>query len=259
MLVELIGQAGNYDYVEFTAEYSPFTMHDLDHLGRALELAGLVGMIKVEQTQWTHQAMRAIGSGFQSVLFADVRTVEDARACVAAVRAETLTPSRGQGLLGVGMRRDVGTVREAGSSAYVESLDEAVVAIMVEKRQCVEDLDAILSVPGLDMVQFGPADYAMSIGKAGEWSHADVRRAEQLTIETALKKGLHPRAEIAEPSEAERYLKMGVKHFCIGWDVDILHTFWQTRGEMMHDLLAGPPGKPKQAKQRSTRPASSYR
>ena len=81
-LVELVGQAGNYDYVEFTAEYSPFDMHDLDNLGRALELKDLAGMIKVEQTQWTHQAMRAIGSGFQSVLFADVRTVEDARACV---------------------------------------------------------------------------------------------------------------------------------------------------------------------------------
>src|SRR6202161_2882353 len=37
-LVELVGQAGNYDYVEFTAEYSPFDMHDLDNLGRALEL-----------------------------------------------------------------------------------------------------------------------------------------------------------------------------------------------------------------------------
>jgi 2-keto-3-deoxy-L-rhamnonate aldolase RhmA len=258
-LIELAGQAGNYDYVEFTAEYSPFTMHDLDHLGRALELAGLVGMIKAEQTQWTHQAMRAIGSGFQSVLFADIRTVEDARACVAAVRAETLTPRRGQGLLGVGMRRDVGTVREAGSPAYVEALDEAVVAIMVEKRQCVEDLDAILSVPGIDMVQFGPADYAMSIGKPGEWPHADVRGAEQLTIETALKKGLHPRAEIAEPGEAERYLEMGVKHFCIGWDVDILHTFWRTRGETMRDLLAGPAGKPKKAKQRSTRRPGSYR
>ena len=258
-LVELVGQAGNYDYVEFTAEYSPFTMHDLDHLGRALELAGLVGMIKVEQTQWTHQAMRALGSGFQSVLFADIRTVEDARACVAAVRAETMTPRRGQGLLGVGMRRDVGTIREAGSPAYVVALEDAVVAIMVEKRQCVEDLDAVLSVPGIDMVQFGPADYAMSIGKAGEWSHPDVRRAEQLTIETALKKGVHPRAEIAEPSEAERYLEMGVKHFCIGWDVDILHTFWRTRGETMHDLLAGSAGKPSKTSHRSKRSAGSYR
>ena len=88
-LVELVGDAGNYDYVEFTAEYAPFHMHDLDNLGRALELKNLGGMIKIEQTQWTHQAMRAIGSGFQAVLFADLRTVEDAHACVAAVRAET--------------------------------------------------------------------------------------------------------------------------------------------------------------------------
>ena len=121
-LVELAGQAGNYDYVEFTAEYGPFTMHDLDNLGRALEVAGLAGMIKIEQTQWTHQAMRAIGSGFQSALFADVRTVADAQACVAAVRPETTPARRGKGLLGVGMRRDVGSIREAGSPAYVRAL-----------------------------------------------------------------------------------------------------------------------------------------
>ena len=48
--------------------------------------------------------MRAIGSGFQSILFADVRTVADAEACVKAVRAES---PRTRGLAGVGMRRDV--------------------------------------------------------------------------------------------------------------------------------------------------------
>src|ERR1700679_2143856 len=110
-LVELIGDAGNYDYVEFTAEYAPFHMHDLDNLGRALALKNLRVMIKIEQTQCTHQAMRAIASGFQSVLFADLRTVADAEACVAAVPAET--PGTG-GRLGVGMRRDVGTVHEGG-------------------------------------------------------------------------------------------------------------------------------------------------
>ena len=30
-IVELIGLTGLYDYVEFTAEYAPFTMHDLDN------------------------------------------------------------------------------------------------------------------------------------------------------------------------------------------------------------------------------------
>jgi 4-hydroxy-2-oxoheptanedioate aldolase len=38
-------------------------MHDLDNLGRALELKNLASMIKSKQTQWTYQAMRAIGSG----------------------------------------------------------------------------------------------------------------------------------------------------------------------------------------------------
>ena len=235
-LVELVGQAGNYDYVEFTAEYSPFDMHDLDNLGRALELKDLAGMIKVEQTQWTHQAMRAIGSGFQAMLFADLRTVEDARACVAAVRAET--PGTG-GRLGVGMRRDVGTVLEGGSTAYVDALNEVVVAIMVEKRECVEDLEAILSVPGIDMVQFGSSDYSMSLGLTGQRSHPDVVKAERKTIETALKMGKHPRVELADISGAKPYLEMGVKHFCIGWDVRILYNWWRTNGAGMRAMLTG--------------------
>jgi 2-keto-3-deoxy-L-rhamnonate aldolase RhmA len=235
-LVELVGQAGNYDYVEFTAEYSPFDMHDLDNLGRALELKDLVGMIKVEQTQWTHQAMRAIGSGFQSILFADLRTVADAHACVAAVRAET--PGTG-GRLGVGMRRDVGTVRDGGSPAYVEALNEVVIAVMVEKRECVEDLDAILSVKGIDMVQFGGSDYSMSLGLTGQRNHPDVKAAERKTIEMALKKGLHPRVELANIKDAAPYLEMGVKHFCIGWDVRVLHDWWCVNGEGMRAMLDG--------------------
>ena len=235
-LVELIGDAENYDYVEFTAEYAPFTMHDLDNLGRAFELKNLAGMIKVEQKQYTHQAMRAIGSGFQSVLFADIRTVADAESCVAAVRAET--PSSG-GRLGVGMRRDVGTVLEGGSPAYVDALKEVVIAIMVEKRECVEDLEAILSVPGIDMVQFGSSDYSMSLGLTGQRSHPDVVKAERKTIETALRMGKHPRVELADISGAKPYLEMGVKHFCIGWDVRILYNWWRTNGAGMREMLTG--------------------
>lgn len=241
-LVELVGAAGNFDYIEFTAEYAPFHMHDLDNLGRALELKNLAGMIKIEQTQWTHQAMRAIGSGFQSVLFADVRTIEDARACVAAVRAET--PNSG-GRLGVGMRRDVGTILEGGSPAYVQALDEIVLAIMVEKRECVEDLDNILSVKGIDMVQFGASDYSMSIGATGQrGNNPDVKKAELKTIETALAKGLHPRVELRDPKLAAPYLEMGVKHFCIGWDVRAVYDWWHENGQVMRSMLNDGASKP---------------
>ena len=248
-LVELIGHSRQYDYVEFTAEYAPFTMHDLDNLGRAFELCNMSGMIKIEQTQYTHQAMRAIGSGFQAVLFADIRSVEDAKAAVDAVRAETTMAkgARGRGRLGVGMRRDVGTVRTGGTPAYVDALNEVVIAIMVEKRSCVDDLDAVLSVPGLDMVQFGASDFSMSIGKTGQYNDPEVLAAEKKTIETALKKGLHPRVELRDPSQAGKYLDMGVKHFCIGWDVRILADWWDTKGAEMRGLLGGKSATPAKA------------
>jgi len=137
------------------------------------------------------------------------------------------------------MRRDVGVVREGGTPAYVKALDDVVIAIMVEKRECVENIDAVLSVPGLDMVQFGPGDYAMSIGYPGQFQHPDVLRAERAVIEAALKKGLRPRAEIFDESHASRYLEMGVQHFCMGSDVHILHNCWRDHGKGLREALNG--------------------
>jgi len=244
-LVELIGHSRQYDYVEFTAEYAPFDMHDLDNLGRAFEVAGLAGMIKIEQTQYTHQAMRAIGSGFQSVLFADIRTVEDARIAVDAVRAETTMArgARGRGRHGVGMRRDVGVVRQGGSPAFVEALNDVVIAIMVEKKSCVDNLDEILRIPGIDMVQFGASDFSMSIGKPAQYGHPEVIEAELHVIKIALKKGKNPRVELRDPSLAQKYLDLGVRHFCIGWDVRILADWWDTKGAEMRKLLRARPKK----------------
>src|SRR6476659_10740209 len=160
-VTELVGQTGQWDYIEFVAEYTPWTMHDLDNIGRAIELfPDFTGMIKIEQDTRGHLAMRAIGSGIQNLLFADVRTPEEARQCVRSVRAEH--PEH-RGLFGVGMRRDVRTVLEGGSPAFVQALAEAVIVLMIEKKEAVENYEAILDVPGIDMVQFGPSDYSMSI------------------------------------------------------------------------------------------------
>ena len=191
-------------------------------------------MMKIEQEPRTYLTIRAIGSGIQNVLFADPRTVEDVQECVRAVRAET---PQVKGRHGVGMRRDVRFVLEGGSPAFVQALDDAVIALMIEKGPAVENLDALLSVPGVDMVQFGPADYSMSIGMAGQWSHPKVREAERYVIETALKKGIAPRAEISKPEEAGRYLEMGVKHFCVGTDVNILFEWFREIGKGMNALL----------------------
>jgi 2-keto-3-deoxy-L-rhamnonate aldolase RhmA len=234
-VTELVGHARVFDYVEFVAEYTPYDLYALENLGRAIDLFDhMTGMMKIEQHTRSYLATRAIGSGIQNLLFADVRTVEDVRECVRAVRAET--PGR-DGLHGVGMRRDVGYVLEGGSPAFVEALDRAVIALMIEKKQAVESLDAILSVPGIDMIQFGPSDYAMSIGLTGDWNHPKVRDVERHVITESLARGIAPRAEISHPRQAERYLEMGVKHFCMGWDMSILHEWFTQTGGPMRELL----------------------
>jgi 2-keto-3-deoxy-L-rhamnonate aldolase RhmA len=234
-VTELVGHAKNFDYVEFVAEYAPYDLYTLENIGRAIScFPHMTGMIKVEQEPRTYITIRAIGSGIQNILFADCRSVADAKECVRAVRAET--PETG-GIHGVGSRRDVSFVIEGGSPAFVQALEDAVIALMVEKKPLVEDLDAVLSVKGIDMVQFGPGDYSMSLGIPGQYTHPSVIEAEKFTIETALKKGIAPRAEISRPDEAKRYLDMGVKHFCIGTDMSILYEWFCDNGKAMKELL----------------------
>ena len=171
-ITELVGHTQKFDYVEFVAEYAPYDLYALENLGRAVDLFDhMSAMMKIEQEPRTYLAVRAIGSGIQNVLFADPRTVEDVQECVRAVRAES--PATG-GLHGVGMRRDVRFVMEGGSPEFVQALDDSVVAIMIEKESAVENLEDLLAVKGVDMVQFGPADYSMSLGLTGQWTHPRV-------------------------------------------------------------------------------------
>lgn len=240
-VVELAGYSGMFDYVEFVGEYAPYDLYALDNLGRAVDLFDhMSSMMKIEQEPRTYLAVRALGAGIQNLLFSDPRTVEEVEECVSAVRAEA--PGSG-GRHGVGMRRDVGLVLEVGTPAFVEALDRAVVALMIEKADAVENLEDLLSVEGVDMVQFGPADYAMSIGLAGQFSHPRVREAEEYVIATALRRGIAPRAELRGREGAERYLDLGVKHFCIGTDVKVLFDWMADTGGRMMDLLGRePPG-----------------
>ncbi len=227
-MVEVIGHSGGIDYVEFSGEYAPYDLFALENFSRAVDLFDHMScMIKIDQEPKTYLAGRAIGSGIPNLLFADIRTPEDAREAVCAARAET---PQCKGLVGAAMRRDVGYVLACGSQQYVEQLEEGVVALMIEKQSAVENLEAILSVGGIDMVQFGPADYSMSIGVPGQWKDPRIKEAERYTIETALKKGVPPRVELADFRDAEPYLKMGVKHFCVGWDIDVVHRYCKDQG-----------------------------
>jgi 4-hydroxy-2-oxoheptanedioate aldolase len=234
-IIEVIGHSGAIDYVEFVGEYAPYDLYSLENFGRAVDLFDhMSSMMKIDQEPRIYLAGRAIGSGIQNLLFADIRSVEDAGEAVAAARAET---PQTKGYVGAAMRRDVGYVLGAGSQYYVDQLEDGVVALMIEKQSAIENLEAILAIDGIGMVQFGPADYSMSIGIPGQWNDPRVKEAERHTIETALKKGIAPRVELSDFKDAAPYLQMGVKHFCIGWDVDIIFRYCREQGAAFAKVL----------------------
>ena len=237
-MVEIVGHTGMFDYVEFLGEYSPWDLHDLENYGRAVELFDMSSMIKVDQNNRAFIAQRALGSGIQNILFTDIRTVEDARECVRIVRAETPFT---KGINGAANRRNVGYYLEAGSSEYVKAMDEAVVALMIEKKEAVDNLEEILSVEGIDMVRFGPGDYSLSIGYPKQRNHPKVKEAELKTIKTALKKGIRPRVEIGsiyyKPEDIQKYLDLGLGDFNLPSEGKIIYEWLKEHGENIKRLI----------------------
>lgn len=235
-LPELIGDTGLYDYGEYCAEYSSFDMQLLYHMARAGECANLPLMIKLDQAGETFWAQAAIGAGFQSVLFTDIRTVEDVLRCHRAIRPDN--PKHG-GHMGVKLRRPA--LSDYQSDNYIEHLESVVFLIMIEKDVAVEDIDAILSAAkdaGVDMTQWGPADFGFSRGEPDMMSSAAITPFEELVIAKSIEFGVPPRIEISEPNEAQRYVDLGVRHFCIGWDRFIYQASLMHLGEEMHKILA---------------------
>lgn len=237
-IVEVIGYTQEVDYVEFCAEYAPFTLYDLDNIARACELTGMSSMMKIDQEPRIFLATRALGSGIQNLLFADVRSVEDAELCIKTVRMET---PEDKGFHGCHMRRSVSYLLECGNKEYVKAMHDTVIAFMIEKKPAVDNLEEILSVKGLDMVQFGPCDYAISIGVPGEFNHPKVKEAELKVIKTAIDRGIRPRVELTwgfKKKDVQKYIDLGVKDFCIGSDVEIIYGWLKENMPKVREALS---------------------
>jgi 2-keto-3-deoxy-L-rhamnonate aldolase RhmA len=236
-LVEIIGNSQQFDYAEFTGQYGPYTPHDLEHLARACELTGMDAMIKIDQEPRTFIAARAIQAGFTAMLFADCRTTEDVKKCVQSVK---LIPQGGINGFQIGRVTGYGRVRGTPTTLvdYVKFIDEIVIAIMIESKSLSDDIEEALSVPGIDMVQFGPADFSISIGHPGEgYKNPQISEAMERSYQVAKRKGIRIRAECSV-EDMQKWIDLGCKDFCIGSDTGTINSWAQSTGKAIRDTLA---------------------
>lgn len=229
-VVEAAAATGNFDYFEFLAEYAPFTLPELENFVRACELHNTGSMIKIDYQNRCYVAQKALAVGFQAVLFTDHQTADQVRETLYAVMPEA--PGYA-GRFGYPNARWLGYNPEPSQMEYAAMNASAVKAFMIEKKEAVDNIEEICAVPGVDMVQFGPSDYCMSLGWNTCEHQVDVDKAAEHVIKVALAHGVHPRCEIYTVEQAEKYKKMGVRHFCIGDEFDILKDYWTNVGGAM--------------------------
>ena len=232
---EIIGDTGLFDYGEYCAEYSAFDMQTLYHLARAGQCANLPLMLKPDQESQGFWTQAALGAGFKAVLFTYIRTAEDVVECHRIIAADM--PSKG-GNMGVKLRRPALTGYQPDN--YLDNLNATVFTIMIEKNVALDNIDAILEMAkakGVAMTQWGPADFGFSRGEPSLMHTDGIRPFEEQVIKKSIEFGVAPRIEIAEPEQAKRYIDLGVRHFCIGWDRFILQAGLARIGEGMRKVL----------------------
>ena len=235
LITEIVGKTGKYDYVEFLAEYAPVDQYDMENIARAAELHNMGSMIKVDYANRTHVAQKAVASGFQAVLFADHRGPDEVAATIKSLRADC--PQDG-GTFGFTPRRLIGFSAGFNQMQFAEMLRDIVCVFMIEKKEAVDNIEAICNVEGVDMIQFGPADFSMSCGVNASDNVDNISAAEEKCIKTALKYGVRPRCEILTPQAAGRYIDLGVKDFNIGGEIWTLMSYWGDSGNAMRDIIA---------------------
>jgi len=233
-LWEVVGSTAQFDYVEFGSQYGAWDLHDLDNMCRAAELTNLSTMIKIDRNPKDWLAQRAIAAGFQAILFADIITVEEVKDCIRAVK---LPPEGVNSFMGTrGIRYDA-------RYDYAKSIDDVVIAIMVEKKSLMENLEDVLIIDGLDMIQFGPTDYGLSLRTPGkpyiraeyrDIVNADMDRAHQMALDA----GVRPRAEAGSAEQCQYFIERGVRDFCIGWDASMVAAWCTQNGRKLREMLS---------------------
>lgn len=171
-IARLIAAQGLFDWLLVDMEHSP-----LDYATAAGMVAGIADISGgacspiVRLANGTiDQIKHALDAGAHGVIVPMVNTAQDAANAVRYSRYPPMGERGAGGLLPhltFGAANHVDYIRDANTHIMV--------SVQIETGMAVENIDAIVDVPGLDMIFIGPFDLHISLGlPPGLWSDAPV-------------------------------------------------------------------------------------
>jgi len=105
------------------------------------------------------------------------------------------------------------------------SNEEKLTIIQIEDVEALEDIERIASLPGIDMLFFGPADFSQSIGMPTQIGNQRTLDARKKVAAVARAHGKFA-GTVGDPSNVKELYDMGYRFINLGADVDGLCMYF---------------------------------
>ncbi len=212
---ELMAHQG-FDWLCVDMQHGLIDFGDAVTMLQAISTTDVVPLVRVP---WNDPApiMQALDAGAYGVIVPLVSTAEEAARAVAACRYPP------DGIRSSGAAR--GTLY--GGSDYAEHANaEIACVVMIETAEALENLDAILSTPGVDAAYVGPSDlaYALGIEPTGDSAHPRHAAAVAAVLAACLRHGVTPGIHTHSAEYSRRYIEDGFRMVMLGADGRFLRT-----------------------------------
>ena len=209
-VAEIMGQAG-YDWVAVDMEHGTVAVHQLPDLFRALELGGTLPLVRLAEGH-PKDCKQVLDAGAGGVI---VPMVESAEQLIAVRDACRWPPA---GTRGVGFSR--ANLFGKHFDAYREEAQAPLLVAMIEHVRAVDDLEAIIKVPGLDALFIGPYDLSASMGLTGKFEHPDFRSAAKHILTRAAEHQMSCGVHVVAPSPAQLKQRIEEGYRFLAYSID---------------------------------------
>ncbi|UCZ56942.1 hypothetical protein LGV61_01320 [Desulfurispirillum indicum] len=212
-MVEAAG-FGGLDFIILDLEHGPISTETLVHHIRAARLTPMAPIVRVKGVD-PHAIGAVLDSGAEGVQVPNINTPEQAEA---AVKAARFYPSGCRGVCRFVRAAAYGSQKKQD---YFQGANEKLVILQVEGMAGVRNLDAILDVPGFDVLFVGPYDLSQSVGKPGEVDSPAVLSLMAEIAAKARNKGILLGAFCDTQNNAELLKKQGFTYIAYSVDMNI--------------------------------------
>ena len=155
-VAEQLAHSG-YDWLLVDTQHGPMSNEQLSAMLAAVASGGAKSMVRVAGYHDRGGIQQALDLGADGVLVPYINTPEEARQAVSCCRY----PTEGTRSVYFPQR----STNKAGLLGYVGNANKnIIVALQVETASCIEHIDAIAAVKGVDILFLGQNDLCMSMG-----------------------------------------------------------------------------------------------